>query len=659
MRYASAIVIVLLTISFLSATAESSAAESPAADGWSPLWNGKDLAGWETYIAPPEGKKEPVGLNKDPQGVFKVVEVDGAPAIRVSGESYGTLATLEELESYHIRLEFKWGEKRWPPRANVGRDSGILYNSIGPHGVGSGAWMKSIECNIMEKGTGQWWSVAGAVCDVEGERVDASNEARVPYKMEGPGEHIIVHKKGGERFTASAGDGVTPAVDPEKPRGEWNTVEVISMGSTGIHIVNGVVNLVLTNARFVEGGKVIPLTKGKIQLQSEGAEVFYRKIEVRPIHSLPPEIAEATKVAPVDDEGFTRLLDPALKSQWAQCGPGGFRIDNDVATPFGGMGLFWFKGRDFENFILKGEYQQVDDGADSGVFIRFPDPANDPWNAVNKGYEIELGENRVFDGGTGSIYSFHAPTELPVRPAGQWNEYEITCIGQEHSVRLNGKLINRYTGSRGLRGFVGLQNYNDGKRFLHRGTRIRELPADASSYHVLIDAGVKDFKTGWKQCGPGGFDIADGLLHTQGGMGLLWNERPFQDFILLVDWKTSKHNDNAGVFVRFPDPGNDPWDAVNKGYEIQVDDSTPEPERRTASVYSFQTAADGASKGPGVWNHYEIEVRGQQYIVRLNGRRVNEYEGKRALRGFVGLQNHDAGSKVTFRDLRVVEIGSK
>src|SRR5262245_61324357 len=133
---------------------------------WRDLFNGKDLQGWDTYLASPSGSKVPLGLNNDPNNVFTVVETDGARAIRVSGEIYGAITTHDEFTNFHIRVEFKWGEKRWPARANVARDSGILYCCVGPHGAGSGAWMRSVENNIMEKGIGQWWSVAGAIIDV-------------------------------------------------------------------------------------------------------------------------------------------------------------------------------------------------------------------------------------------------------------------------------------------------------------------------------------------------------------------------------------------------------------------------------------------------------------------------------------------------------------
>ena len=108
----------------------------PAAESdtqWRSLFNGKDLSGWDTYLAPPPGGKTPLGLNNDPRGVFTVTETDGAPAIHVSGEIYGAITTKDEFDNVHLRVEYKWGGKKWPPRAGPRhyRDSGILYCCIG------------------------------------------------------------------------------------------------------------------------------------------------------------------------------------------------------------------------------------------------------------------------------------------------------------------------------------------------------------------------------------------------------------------------------------------------------------------------------------------------------------------------------------------------
>src|SRR5688500_10002985 len=146
----------------------------PEEDGWKPLLNGKDLSGWETWLTKPqkssaiEGLKknekgdyaEPLGLNRDPNRVFSVVTEDGRPALRISGEVWGGISTKEEFENYHFRAEFKWGQKKWPPREKTVRDNGLLYHGVGPHGAGSGSWLKSFEMQIQEHDCGDFHSVA-------------------------------------------------------------------------------------------------------------------------------------------------------------------------------------------------------------------------------------------------------------------------------------------------------------------------------------------------------------------------------------------------------------------------------------------------------------------------------------------------------------------
>jgi 3-keto-disaccharide hydrolase len=242
------------------------------------LFNGKNLDGWDTWLGRPNKEKDVVGLNKDPKMVYTVVEADGKPAIRISGEIFGAITTKDEFENYHLKLEFKWGEKKWPPRENAVRDSGLLYHCVGPHGAGGGFWMQSLECQIQEHDCGDFWSVANAIVDVEGEQKD--------------GKGSVIFKKGGSKFTVpgkGTGARIVKSADYEHKTGEWNTIELYTVGQTSVHLVNGKPNMVLTNARRVVDGKEVPLTKGKIQLQSEGAEVFYRNVVVRPIKEIPAE----------------------------------------------------------------------------------------------------------------------------------------------------------------------------------------------------------------------------------------------------------------------------------------------------------------------------------------------------------------------------------
>lgn len=261
----------------------------PAAEGWRPLFNGRDLSGWETWLGRPhqsielpdlargaDGKyTEPVGLNQDPFAIFTVVTVDGAPALRLSGQIFGTISSLESFSSYHLRLQFKWGEKRWPPRADRVRDSGLLYHGHGPHGGGTGSpWINSHELQIQEKDCGDYWAVGPVTSDITakpaGEKLFQYNQISPPLPF-GPG--------------SPNGTRVIKATDQEKPHGEWNTIELFCLGDQSIHVVNGRVVLRVRSLRSNAGKK---LTAGKIQIQTEGAEIFYRNIEIRPIKSIPP-----------------------------------------------------------------------------------------------------------------------------------------------------------------------------------------------------------------------------------------------------------------------------------------------------------------------------------------------------------------------------------
>ncbi|MEA2707491.1 MAG: hypothetical protein QOF78_92 [Phycisphaerales bacterium] len=263
---------------------------------WRPLFNGKDLSGWETWLGRPHmsvtGVDLPkdekgqyvgvVGLNNDPKRVYSVVEVDGAPAIRISGEIFGALTTTEEFENYCLKFEFKWGDEKFEPRTKAMRDSGILYHCVGPHGGppspsggGSRAWMQSHECQIQERDTGDYWSVADAIADIEAE----------PITIDGK-HKTVVYKPGAEKWTIPNVEKLTQkraikSLDNEKPSGEWNTVEIICVGGNARHVINGKENMVITNSRRKVDGQEIALTKGRLQFQSEGAEVFYRNIMVR------------------------------------------------------------------------------------------------------------------------------------------------------------------------------------------------------------------------------------------------------------------------------------------------------------------------------------------------------------------------------------------
>lgn len=246
----------------------------------------KELSQWDNYLsyAYPEGYKgempkdakgndlEPVGLNNDSFGVFTMLEEDGSPVLRISGEYYGCVATKEEFENYHLKLKVKWGDIKWHPRKNLLKDSGILYHSVGPHGAESWrSWMLSQEFQVMQGHMGDFWNQGTSAIDIR---------AYLPEYIMNP-----VADKSQDFLGIGEGEDIPSycmrSANFEKSHGEWNTLELICYEGKSLHIVNGEVVMILQNSRYVEDGKKVPLQKGRIQLQSEAAEVFYKDIKIK------------------------------------------------------------------------------------------------------------------------------------------------------------------------------------------------------------------------------------------------------------------------------------------------------------------------------------------------------------------------------------------
>ena len=67
-----------------------------------------------------------------------------------------------------LQLQFKWGDLKWAPRKKAKKDSGMMYDAVGPHGADGGNWMRSHEFQVQEGDCGDYWACAGAVADVNG-----------------------------------------------------------------------------------------------------------------------------------------------------------------------------------------------------------------------------------------------------------------------------------------------------------------------------------------------------------------------------------------------------------------------------------------------------------------------------------------------------------
>jgi len=262
--------------------------------GWRPLFNGKDLAGWETYLGAPlptsvvPGAErdatgnyiQVLGVGNDPLKCFTVVEVDGKPAIRLSGEGFGTLSALESFSNYHVRLQFKWGAKKWLPGSeNKPRGSGLLYHGHGKHGDGDEGkrWMPHQQFQIQEGNTGEYVAVGDTAADITARKGD---DKKFVYDPAAPVLIFCAKTPAQNRCLRS--------VSYEK-KGEWNTIDLICVGDTATQVVNGHVVLRLTGSRKVAGDGFEPLTSGRLLLQMEGSEVFFREIEIKQVTEVPAE----------------------------------------------------------------------------------------------------------------------------------------------------------------------------------------------------------------------------------------------------------------------------------------------------------------------------------------------------------------------------------
>jgi hypothetical protein len=268
-----------------------------AQTGWTPLWNGKDFDGWTTWLRQPEPSSsvpglnrdakgryvEPIGSGRDPLHVFTIVpDIDGRPAIRISGEVFGELRTTRAFTNYHLKLQFKWGQKKWPPRdrADTPRDSGLLYHVHTAPGAEGRTWARSIELQIQEHDVGDLYAIGSAIA-VRATARDGSWPTMYDYDPNGEWTYF-------SQSQGSAGRCIKQP-DNEKPTGEWNTIELIAFGEDAIHIVNGKVVMRLHGPTRIDRELPTAVTSGPLILQSEGAEVFYRDIQIRSIDAIPPE----------------------------------------------------------------------------------------------------------------------------------------------------------------------------------------------------------------------------------------------------------------------------------------------------------------------------------------------------------------------------------
>lgn len=282
-RFANAaLVIVMLAIAPRSVQSQSPAIHAAVADQIAPVihpeheiirpFNGIDLTGFTTWL-------RETG-HDDPLSEYRVS--DGT--IHLGGRSLGYLATDDAYRDYHLRVEYKWGERT--DGSKYVRNSGILLHASGPHGNARGVWMASIECQLAQGCEGDLIVIRGN--DAQGQVIPVTVTSDTRTASDG---RTRWHAGGtptpyaGKQFWWSDHEPGFPELldtrgkeDVASPLGEWTLVECICRGDRITIKING--------TTVNECYDVYP-SAGKILLENEQNEIFFRNLEIRPLENAP------------------------------------------------------------------------------------------------------------------------------------------------------------------------------------------------------------------------------------------------------------------------------------------------------------------------------------------------------------------------------------
>ena len=242
------------------------------ADGWVSLLNGRDFNGWYSVLGKSgKGAAEQRGMVTVEENMLHIM---GNEAGQSAAEA-GYLATTQDFENVHIRVEYKWGVKRFAPRTFAKRDNGLLYGLVGPDKV----WPTCVECQIEEGDVGDAFLLGTrGIQDQHPNGLFGQNLTTHGWDVPPSPSPETSAPPGPSDITRKIKDGNFENLDT------WNVLEVIWQGDRAAHIVNGRTVNALSKLEQPDphnAGAFIPLTRGKIAIELEYAEIWFRRIEVK------------------------------------------------------------------------------------------------------------------------------------------------------------------------------------------------------------------------------------------------------------------------------------------------------------------------------------------------------------------------------------------
>lgn len=243
------------------------------------LFDGESLTNFETWL---------INYHEaDPECVFTVVDqVDGGPAIRISGKVWGGLLTRQAYRDYRLIVEYRWGGPTWGNRKTRARDSGVLLHAQGRPGNTrrdlNGPWLRSIEFQIIEGGVGDIILIPGYSDAGEELRPAVTSRSRKDRDGEDvydPQGEPRVFSSGRVNWRGRSEDwedrlGVRGTHDVESAGLQWTRLEVVVQKGNLKYYVNG---------QLVNEATDASLTEGRIMIQSEGAEIYIRRLDLEPL----------------------------------------------------------------------------------------------------------------------------------------------------------------------------------------------------------------------------------------------------------------------------------------------------------------------------------------------------------------------------------------
>ena len=260
------------TVLALASLGQSGEANTIATPGkFTPLFNGKDLSGWYTFL-------QKYGKDADPDGVITIEDgmirlyqnaTDGKLVVM------GYICTDKEFGDYHLRFQYRWGIKKFEPRYKLKRDAGLYYHILGPDAI----WPRALQFQVEETNVGDLIALYGFQVDTT---IDPTTSKANPPTFLDTKDGGVARVLGGKGIAYQnhlAGNHETKG---------WNSAEIIAKGDTVTHILNGHVINRGEKVRVLqpEGtGTPVPVTKGRIAIEIEAAEIDFRNVEIRLLDS--------------------------------------------------------------------------------------------------------------------------------------------------------------------------------------------------------------------------------------------------------------------------------------------------------------------------------------------------------------------------------------